>query len=96
MDIIIPDKNKESLSLARARRDMYNKNIAIKAKVLDWQLWIIVGSGMLELLSMFLGIDVEDYTDDQYKLLNIYEKDLEKMCDGNYGGLLEDYSPQAK
>lgn len=95
LDIQIP-KREDNLVLIKGRRDVYRKKIAIKEKVKEWQLYIIVGSMALELLSMFLGVDAEEFTESQYKILNVYEKDLEKMCQNNYGGVLEGYSPEYK
>lgn len=95
LEIEMP-KQSDPRYIVRQRRDLYKKKIAINTKVKEYQIWIVLGSFGLEFLSWYLGVDAEDFTESQLKLMSIYEKDLEKMCQSNYGGVFDDYSPQWK
>ena len=96
MGIKIP-KHDESYHLIKERRNMYTKKVAIKQKVKDYQIYILVGAGILELLGTFvLQVDVDEFTVEQYKLLNKYEQDLEAYAKNNYGGVLDGYASEYK
>lgn len=96
MGIKIP-KHDDNYQLIKERRNMYDKKIAIKQKVKDYQIYILIGAGILELLGTFvLGVDVDEFTVEQYKLLNKYEKDLENYAKTNYGGLLDNQPSEYK